>query len=238
MRLGLAWRNRALYDDFLPYTSQHSLEYFRAFFDEDVPYLFSFHQGEACQVQQESVPSSVTVTAATPQISQLVSYQDNLLHSPIQSSPESSSQVAPGLSSGSSEAPPSIDSTAASPQPPSLALPQNGPSTPTETLICPRCNRSFQAASVLRRHAKTHNPQLQCNFTGCGRRFAERRDLNRHNDAIHGQPRLLPFSCPMEGCDFSYGGKYGGFKRFDNATRHLRRKHAATSAKILWVDRQ
>ncbi|KAE9369888.1 hypothetical protein N431DRAFT_511794, partial [Stipitochalara longipes BDJ] len=230
--------HRDLYDDFLPDTSQHNLEYFGAFFGEDVPYLFSFHQDEACQDLHESIPSSASVDAASLEIPQLVPSQRNLVHSPVQPSPESWSQATPSLSSDFSVAPSNIDSTAASPQPSSLTLPRNGASAPTGTLICPRCSRNFQAASVLRRHAKTHNPQLQCDFTGCGRRFAERRDLNRHRDAIHGQPQHLPFFCSMERCDHHYEGKFGGFTRLDNATRHLRRKHANTNATILRVDRQ
>ncbi|PVH89162.1 hypothetical protein DL98DRAFT_523965 [Cadophora sp. DSE1049] len=152
--------HRDLYYDFLPGTSQHNLEYFKAFYGGDAYSLFSFHQDVACQEQQEqqeSVVSSPSVDALLPPIPQRVPYQHNLVHPLVQSSPQPPSQVtsrsdrvAPILSPDFPVAPSSVIPTSISPQPQSSLLVQDKGLVSTSTHICLSCERHFQAASVLR----------------------------------------------------------------------------------------
>ncbi|KAK1997127.1 hypothetical protein LX36DRAFT_578995, partial [Colletotrichum falcatum] len=91
--------------------------------------------------------------------------------------------------------------------------PQHQARGPYACKICP--NRFYNKQHELNRHMKKHTKPFACSSGGCGRRYPERKDLDRHVQAYHCSEKHS-FKC--EGC-----GR--GFTRQDNLTRHRRKRH-------------
>ncbi|KAH6714960.1 hypothetical protein BKA61DRAFT_422559, partial [Leptodontidium sp. MPI-SDFR-AT-0119] len=63
----------------------------------------------------------------------------------------------------------------------------------------------------------------QCRFPGCNKSFRRSSDRNRHEDTVHSNVGF--HFCPVVGCNKSFGGGGGGYKRADKVIEHLRKKH-------------
>ncbi|KAK1598452.1 uncharacterized protein LY79DRAFT_288675 [Colletotrichum navitas] len=78
---------------------------------------------------------------------------------------------------------------------------------------CEICNNKFYDKQHELKHMKKHIKPLACKSEGCEHRFAEQRDLGRHEQVYHSSQKHL-FKCDECLKDFT---------RSDNLTRHQKK---------------
>jgi len=89
---------------------------------------------------------------------------------------------------------------------------------------CSECPESLSKRHLLNKHLKKHDPPFKCTLDGCNKSFTQKRDYERHLDAIHPTQSTTLWVCPYEGC--KYSGQYtAGSPRKDNMKRHMRTQH-------------
>ncbi|KAF2753150.1 hypothetical protein EJ05DRAFT_227015 [Pseudovirgaria hyperparasitica] len=93
--------------------------------------------------------------------------------------------------------------------------------------ICTECDEKFAKGHQLNKHMRKHTRPHKCDILGCGRSFAQNRDLKRHKDAKHsintqGTTALRGVHlCEYPPCNYALRG----FSRKDNCDRHMRSQH-------------
>ena len=83
------------------------------------------------------------------------------------------------------------------------------------------------------KHLDSHVKPHVCPEETCSHRAAKARDLKRHMLSHGILPGTEIYYCPSPGCDHSRDGANRPFARFDNAARHIKKKHPALNKKPL-----
>lgn len=95
------------------------------------------------------------------------------------------------------------------------------------------CIRATEQRSSLNKHLDSHVKPHVCPEVTCSHRAAKARDLKRHMLSHRILPGTEIYYCPSPGCDHSRDGANRSFARFDNAARHIKKKHPALDEKPL-----
>jgi len=157
----------------------------------------------------------------TPDDSRLdLDLDSSLMHTlPYPDSPYQNSSYTPNQSPPDSVSPPST----------MASIPTTRESSTLSERIhtCDTCDKTFDKRSVLTRHLKQHIKPWRCKICPSSNprsRFAEQRDLRRHEVVYHSNPTIpkKKYKCTRPGCNKS-------FERKDNRGRHEKNIHSARS---------
>jgi uncharacterized C2H2 Zn-finger protein len=104
-----------------------------------------------------------------------------------------------------------------------LSYPQTSLSSTTKgQYYCSHCPQVFPTRGKRKRHERQHTKPARCHDPGCGRAFAEQKDLVRHQRSMHSH-RDEREACAHAGCD-------GSFTRRDSLLRHIRKQHGSNDS--------